>query len=338
MRRHDAVGDAAQRAVRGRRLGVRHIQAGIFQLAAAQRLRKRFLVYQGAPGGVDEDGSVLHQRKRAAVDHMAGRIQRGRVQRNHIAFGQQRIQICLFRAHGGDGGFVQQRVIGQHIYAERLQQLDVVGACKATAYHAHGDVEQLGDDAVILHPAAVANLLVESKHVFAGADGKTQRRFRHTVAEDARAADNANAAGIQLVADDTLHAARGVGHKAQVGCAVQNFLIQLRHAPGCNGDIRPGNDLLDGLFFGLVRFVHGHLAPFGQAGHCFFGKQRRAQRRVHQHGNFHRSVSSFSAARCPAGPLAHIIPPPPAGVFTLFLGILYYFFAGVPFAHGVAVY
>lgn len=65
---------------------------------------------------------------------MAGGIQRGRVQRNHIAFGQQRIQILPFRAHGGDGGFVQQRVIGQHIYAERLQQLDVVGACKATAY------------------------------------------------------------------------------------------------------------------------------------------------------------------------------------------------------------
>ena len=32
------------------------------------------------------------------------------------------------------------------------------------------------------------DLLVESKHVFAGADGKAQRRFRHTVAEDARAA------------------------------------------------------------------------------------------------------------------------------------------------------
>ncbi len=48
--------------------------------------------------------------------------------------------------------------------------------------------------------------------------------------------------------DRALPAARGVGHKAQVGCAVQNFLIQLRHAPGCNGDIRPGNDLLDGLF------------------------------------------------------------------------------------------
>ena len=54
---------------------------------SSRGLPQGLVVHKVSPGGVDEDGSVLHQRKRAAVDHMAGGIQRGRVQRNHIAFG-----------------------------------------------------------------------------------------------------------------------------------------------------------------------------------------------------------------------------------------------------------
>src|SRR5580765_735654 len=65
----DDVETAEERVVWPRRFGIEDVEPGRTDVAGIECLDECGLIYEPAAGGVDEDGSRLHQREPVTVDH-----------------------------------------------------------------------------------------------------------------------------------------------------------------------------------------------------------------------------------------------------------------------------
>ena len=118
---------------------VRQIPA---QPAAGAGGRHGVLVHQPSPGRVDQDAAGLYLCQARRADQTAGLLRQRAVQRDHVAAGQQRIQI--HKGHAVAGIFRAHRArAGQHLHAEAPGDAGRLPADVAVAVYAEGLAVQL---------------------------------------------------------------------------------------------------------------------------------------------------------------------------------------------------
>ena len=156
----DAVSCLQQRIVPAHGLHIHHIQSGAAHFAALQRPGKGGFLNQRPPGGVQDQNPVLHFFNGLTADNVVSGGKQRRMERDHIGFRQQRVQIHIaadgFALRAGPGAG------GQHPHIQCPGQTAHRPANAAKADDAHGLPLQLNDrsipEAEVLAPAPAAFL------------------------------------------------------------------------------------------------------------------------------------------------------------------------------------
>ena len=110
---HDVV--AVQQRVFGfERFGRGDVETGGVDLAGVERVDQRLGVDHATAGGVDDDHAVLHPGERVGVEQVAGLVGERRVQGDHSALGEDRVEVDLFVL-----GDLDVRVTDDHPHVHR---------------------------------------------------------------------------------------------------------------------------------------------------------------------------------------------------------------------------
>ena len=117
MRRRDDLVGAEERIV-FRRFDFEHVEGGPGDMAVVQRRLERVLVDQPAAGAVDDPHARLHPADRGGVDHVAGAVDKRRVQRNEVGAPYQVVEFDLLDAHFPGALRRQERVAGDHLHLQ----------------------------------------------------------------------------------------------------------------------------------------------------------------------------------------------------------------------------
>ena len=235
--------------VRGRRLGLLHVQAGAGDLSGLQGLDEGRLVDEGAPGGVDDAGRRLHLLKGLPVDDVPGLGGQGTVEGEIVRAAQQLVQRAVAHAFAVGPG---RAGIDQHLHIQRPGQLDDFAADGPFAQNAQGLAVDLG----MLHSQGPGEVAVVAPFQHAdlplhiGSQGQKQQdgRMGHplgAVSRDVADGDALLPGGLQgdivIAGAGFTDQAQAVGHPQHLFGGQHQLL-----GDGYLGPFQPGQDLFGG--------------------------------------------------------------------------------------------
>ena len=105
------------------RFDFKHVEAGVGDPLFFQRLDQRCFLHRWATAGVDEDRGLLHLLEMLLAEHALDLGARGRVHRNEVGLRQYFLERARDYAVLDHDQFLDERVIGDDLQAERLGAL-----------------------------------------------------------------------------------------------------------------------------------------------------------------------------------------------------------------------
>ena len=148
-----------------------HVHCRPTELSGVQRLGQGGFLYEGATGGVQQDGAVFHLGDGPGIDDACCLREQGTVEGHHVGLCQKSIQVHI----GADllPCLAPAPVVGQDLHAEGTGQLSYSLADAAEADDAHGFSGQLHlgsqpvGEAAVFGPAAPVDILIVEPHLVA---------------------------------------------------------------------------------------------------------------------------------------------------------------------------
>src|SRR5215472_10669640 len=107
MSRQGDVVHAGERVIGPERLGVKHVETGMADMAALDRCDQGGLVRQGAARGVDQDRARLEPRDPPGIEEAARLLVERKMERDHVGGRKQRVEVDERNAGVGARAAVQ---------------------------------------------------------------------------------------------------------------------------------------------------------------------------------------------------------------------------------------